>query len=70
LGPHPSSNRALGKTPSCSYVAFFGFFFFFLCLLFVIYLEAETFKMGKSLLCILKVISMPLPWLPAGLEKA
>lgn len=42
---------------------------FFLCLLFVIYLEAEIFKMGKSVLYILKVINMPVPWLPAGLQN-
>lgn len=66
LGPHSSSDTALGK----GFTALREFFFFFLCLLFVIYLEAETFKMGKSLLYILKVINMPVPWLPAGLQNA
>lgn len=42
------------------FVGFFSLYF-----LFVIYFEAETFKMGKNLPYILKVINMLVPWLPA-----
>lgn len=50
-------------------LGWFFYYYYFLCLLFVIYLEAETFSVGKSLLYILKVINMSVPWLPAGLQN-
>lgn len=42
---------------------------FFLCLPFVIYLEAGSFEMGKSLPYLAKAINVPVPRLPAGLQS-